>query len=198
MKRTVLTVAALSAFFLLGRASPALAREDHVHEAVPVEKLGTVHFPISAGPDAQRDFDRAVALLHSFEYEQAETGFRKILDRDPKCAMALWGIAMCNYHPIWGPTTQAEFDRGRQASEAAARLGGKSEREKSYIAAIAAYYKNADHRDAPARRVAYEKAMENLHHRFPDDLEGTIFYALSILGNAPTTDKTYAMQKKAA
>jgi len=198
MKRTVLAVAVLSALFLTGRASPVLAHEDHVHEAVPVEKLGTVHFPISAGPEAQRDFDRAVALLHSFEYEQAENGFLAIAFHDKKCAMALWGIAMCNYHPIWGPTTQADFDQGRLAIEAAERLGGKTDRERSYIAAIATYYKDADHVDAPTRRMAYEKAMADLHQRFPDDMEGTIFYALSILGDAPTTDKTYAMQKKAA
>ncbi len=198
MKRIVLATAALSALFLLGRATPALAHEDHVHEAVPVEKLGSVHFPISADPNTQKDFDRAVALLHSFEYEQAEHGFRTIADRDPKCAMALWGIAMCNYHPIWGPTTQADFDRGRRAIETAVQIGGKTDREQSYIAAIATYYKDADHVDAPTRRVAYEKAMEDLHQRLPGDMEGTIFYALSILGNAPTTDKTYAMQKKAA
>jgi tetratricopeptide (TPR) repeat protein len=198
MKRIALVMAALHALFLFARTAPALAHEDHVHEAVPVEKLGTVHFPISAGPDAQRDFDRAVALLHSFEYEQAENGFLSIAAHDKKCAMAFWGIAMCNYHPIWGPTTPADFDRGRQAIEAAARLGGKTDRERSYIAAIAAYYKDADHLDAPTRRVAYEKAMEDLHGRFPHDIEGTIFYALSILGNAPATDKTYAMQKKAA
>jgi tetratricopeptide (TPR) repeat protein len=198
MKRIVCTLAALWAVFLVGRTAPALAHEDHVHEAVPVEKLGSVHFPISVGPEAQRNFDRAVALLHSFEYEEAQRGFREIADQDPKCGMAFWGIAMCNYHPIWGPTTQADFDRGRLASETAARLGGKTDREQSYIAAIATYYKDADHVDAPARRMAYEKAMESLHQRFPDDLEGTIFYALSILGNAPTTDKTYAVQKKAA
>ncbi len=196
MKRSVLALAALSALVLV--PAPASAHEDHVHEAVPVEKLGTVHFQTSARPETQKEFDRAVALLHSFEYEQAQRGFRKIADENPTFAMAYWGIAMCNYHPIWGPTTQADFERGRVASETAVRLVGQTEREQAYIAAIATYYKDADHVDAPTRRVAYEKTMEGLHQRFPDDMEGTIFYALSILGNAPTTDKTYAMQKKAA
>lgn len=196
MKRIALALAALSALSLTPR--PACAQEGHVHEAVSAEKLGTVHFPVSIDPKTQEDFDRAVALLHSFEYEQAEQGFRSIADHDPSCAMAFWGIAMCNYHPIWGPTTQADFERGRVAIEAAAKLGGKDDREQSYIAAIGAYYKDADRLDASRRKIAYEKAMEQLHVRFADDIEGTIFYALSILGNAPTTDKTYATQKRAA
>jgi tetratricopeptide (TPR) repeat protein len=196
MKRILLALVALSALTLVARS--AAADEGHVHESMSAEKLGTVHFQISASPEAQKKFDRAVALLHSFEYAQAEQGFREIADQDPKCAMAFWGIAMCNYHPIWGPTTPADVERGRAAIEAAVKLGGKTDREQAYIAAIQTYYKDPDRLDPPMRRVAYEKAMEQLHQRFPDDIEGTIFYALSILGNAPTTDKTYAVQKKAA
>ncbi len=201
MKRVVPALAALFAVALCALTLAARSwaqHEDHVHESVSVEKLGSVHFPITAAPAAQKDFDRAVALLHSFEYEQAQRGFRAIADAYPACAMAHWGIAMCNYHPIWGPTTQADFERGRVASETAAKMAGQTEREQAYIGAIATYYEDAALLDAPARRVAYEKAMEALHQRFPDDIEGTIFYALSILGNAPTTDKTYATQRKAA
>jgi tetratricopeptide (TPR) repeat protein len=196
MRRIRLALSAV-VIFSLAPGSPN-ADESHVHEAVPVEKLGTVHFAISAGAEAQHRFDRAVALLHSFEYDQAEKGFRKIADADPMCAMAFWGIAMCNYHPIWGPITQADFDRGRAAAGEAVNLGGKTDRERTYIAAIATYYKDADRLSPSTRRVSYERAMERLHKRFPDDMEGTIFYALAILGNAPTTDKTYAMAKKAA
>jgi len=199
MKKIFLALSAVFALSLAGApVSGQEGHEGHIHEAVPAEKLGTVHFAISANRETQRDFDRAVALLHSFEYEQAEKGFLRIADRDPKCAMAFWGIAMCNYHPIWGPTTQADFERGRGAVEAAAKLGGKTDREQGYIAAIATYYKAADRLDASMRRVAYENALERMHERFPDDMEAAIFYALSILGNAPTTDKTYAKQKKAA
>src|SRR5512135_1698951 len=144
MKRLVLVLAALSALSLSSRAS---ADDGHGHEAASPERLGTVHFPGSVDPATQTKFDRAVALLHSFEYEQAEHGFRSIADVDPNCSMAFWGIAMCNYHPIWGPTTQADFDRGREAIETAARLGGATDRERGYIAAIGAYYKDADHVD---------------------------------------------------
>jgi tetratricopeptide (TPR) repeat protein len=195
MRPTTFVLAALCA---LSIPLAARAHEEHVHEAPNPETLGTVHFPVSVDAAAQREFDRAVALLHSFEYEQAERGFRSLAGRDPGCAMAYWGIAMCNYHPIWGPTTQADFERGRAAADTATSLGGKTDREQSYIAAIGIYYKDADRLDAPARRIAYEKAMERLHARFPDDVEGTIFYALAILGNASTTDKTYAVQRRAA
>ena len=196
MKRTFLALSTVFALSLAG--APVSGHEGHIHEAVSAEKLGTVHFAISAGREAQKDFDRAVALLHSFEYEQAEKEFRGIADRDPKCGMAFWGIAMCNYHPIWGPTTQTEFERGRDAIGTAVKLGGKTDREQGYIAAIDTYYKAADRLDASMRKAAYESAMERMHQRFPDDMEATVFYALSILGNASATDKTYVKQKKAA
>ena len=165
---------------------------------MPPEKLGTVHFPISAPPGLQADFDRAVALLHSFQYEEAEHAFAAIALVDPGLGMADWGIAMCNYHPIWGPTTPADFERGRAAAIKAAKLGAPTDRERDYIAAIGTYYAGADQPAFPARKAAYRDAMEKLHARYPDDLEGTVFYALAILGTAPATDKTYAKQRQAA
>ncbi|HXF59296.1 MAG TPA: hypothetical protein VN539_05700 [Candidatus Saccharimonadales bacterium] len=177
---------------------PALAHEDHEHVSVPPEKLGTVHFEITGTADEQKAFDRAVAFLHSFEYEEAETAFSRIADKNSQNAMALWGMAMCNYHPIWGPTTQADFERGRAAILAGLLIGGKTDRERAYLDAIAEYYKQDDHLDFPARKAAYETAMEGLHQRYPDDMEGTIFYALAILGNSPTTDKSHAGPRKAA
>ena len=98
------------------QTSPVLAdegHEGHEHVVVSPEKLGTVHFQITASAEEQKAFDRAVAFLHSFEYEEAETAFSRIADKNSQNAMALWGMAMCNYHPIWGPTTQADFERGR-------------------------------------------------------------------------------------
>ena len=175
----------------------APADEGHHHEAVPPERLGTVHFWVSARPSVQRDFNRAVALLHSFEYEQAEKAFTRIVQAEPRFGMGYWGIAMSNYHPIWGPSTSVEIERGRVAAAKAAKLRARTDRERNYIAAIGAYYRGVKV-DFPARKAAFEKAMERLHGRYPDDLEGTVFYALAILGTAPTTDKTYAKQRKAA
>ncbi|MEP7028026.1 MAG: hypothetical protein ABI960_05475 [Candidatus Eisenbacteria bacterium] len=199
MKRALLSFLAV---LLVAPSVPAAAafdpHEGHDHAAVPAERLGTVHFAISCAPGVQADFDRAVALLHSFQYEDAERGFLALAASDPQCAMASWGVAMCNYHPIWGPTTQADFERGRAAVEAAQARGGATDRERAYIAAIVAYYQRPDTLDFPARRAAYEGAMLRLHERFPDDMEGTIFTALAILGNAPAGDRTYARQKQAA
>ena len=191
----------LAALLLALAAYPAVAQEGHeghVHDAMPAEKLGTVHFEISCGSKAQLAFDRAVALLHSFQYEDAERSFAALAASDSSCAMASWGVAMCNYHPIWGLTTQADFERGRAAVERAQKLGGKTDRERAYIEAIASYYQKADGIDFPARKAAYEGAMQQLHARFPDDMEGTIFYALAILGAAPPTDRSYAKQRQAA
>lgn len=192
-------VVAIAAAAALARPSAAQHGSDgHTHEAIPAEKLGTVHFETSCGAGSQPGFDRAVALLHSFQYEDAERGFAQLAASDSSCAMAFWGVAMCNYHPIWGPTTQADFERGRAAAERAQRIGGRSERERAYITAIASYYQRTDGLDPRARRAGYESAMKQLHERFPDDMEGTIFYALAILGNAPHDDRTYARQRVAA
>ena len=191
----------LAAVFLTLATHPTAAQDshgDHAHEAVPAEKLGTVHFEISCAPETQRGFDRAVALLHSFQYEDAERSFVGLAAADSSCAMSYWGQAMCNYHPIWGPTTEKDFERGRAAIERARKVGGKTDRERAYIDAMARYYQTTDGMEPAARRAAYEAAMLDLHARFPDDMEGTIFCALAMLGTAPATDRTYAKQKQAA
>ncbi|HUJ44918.1 MAG TPA: hypothetical protein VLW52_15070 [Opitutaceae bacterium] len=164
----------------------------------PPEKLGSVHFAISGSPAVQADFNRAVALLHSFQYEDAEKAFGALAQANPGMGMASWGIAMCNYHPIWGPTTRADFERGRVAAARAATLSAPTERERDYILAMGMYYGNADGLAAAARRSAYEQAMARLHARYPNDIEGTVFFALAILGTAPPVDRTYAHQRQAA
>jgi tetratricopeptide (TPR) repeat protein len=194
-------ISILAALALAMAASPASAQdghEGHGHEAIPAEKLGSVHFEISCGAEAQRGFDHAVALLHSFQYEDAERSFAALAASDSSCAMASWGVAMCNYHPIWGPTSQADFERGRAAAERAHKAGGKTDRERAYIGAVASYYQRTEGLEMPGRRAAYEAAMQQLHARFPDDMEGTIFYALAMLGTAPATDRSYAKQREAA
>ncbi len=164
----------------------------------PGEKLGTVHFVISGSVTVQADFNRAVALLHSFQYEEAEKAFTNLGQANPNMGMASWGIAMCNYHPVWGPTTQADFERGRTAADRAAKLGAPTVRERRYIQTIGVYYADADRLDAASRRAGYEQAMGRLHASYPDDLEGTVFFALAILGTAPRNDSTYAHQRRAA
>ncbi len=175
------------------------AQEKHQHDRQHDhgENLGKVAFPVSC-LNVQEQFNRAVALLHSFWYEEAEKAFSEITKREPQCAMAYWGIAMSNYHPIWAPPTPAELGKGRAAAAKAISIGGKSERENDYIAAIETFYKDSDKLDHRTRSLAYEKAMERLQLRNPKDHEATIFYALSLLGTALPTDKSYTNQKKAA
>jgi hypothetical protein len=168
----------------------------HTHHG-EAEKLGTVRFPVSCNAAAQEKFGRAVALIHSFWYDEAEKAFGEVAKLDPSCAMAYWGIAMSNFHPIWAPPTPAELERGQAAVAKAEALAVPTERERAYIAAIGAFYKDAATRDHATRKLAFETAMEQVHAKNPDDREAAIFYALALLGSAPPTDKTYAKQKKA-
>ncbi|HEX7787686.1 MAG TPA: hypothetical protein VF653_15825, partial [Methylomirabilota bacterium] len=160
------------------------------------EKLGTVRFPVSCAPAVRADFERAVALLHSFWYEEAEKAFTAITTADATCAMGYWGIAMSVYHPLWQPPSPAMLHRGADAVEKARGLIA-TPREKEYIAAIATYYRDSDTLDHRARAAAYEKAMERLSRRYPDDREAAVFYALALNATAAPTDKTYANQLKA-
>ena len=160
------------------------------------EKLGRVHFPISCTPTVQDDFERAVALLHSFWYEEAEKSFAAITTKDPGCAMGYWGIAMSVYYPLWQPPSPAMLQKGAAALEKTRGLA-VTPREKDYIAAIESYYREADKVDHRTRALAYEKAMAQLFARYPDDREAAVFYALALNATAAPTDKSYANQLKA-
>ena len=195
MKRQLLIPLALT--LLASPALPGIAQEDHQHDH-GTETLGQVHFPVTCKPAVQAPFDRAVALLYSFGYEMARQAFTQVAEQDPECAMAHWGIAMTWYHPIWEAPTPAELAAGRAAAEQAARLGAKTERERGYIDAIGAFYRDADKLDHGTRALAFKSAMAKLSAAVPDDDEAVVFHALALLGTAPPTDTTYANQKKAA
>ena len=169
----------------------------HVHSAVEPEKLGKVNFSISSDAAVQQQFNRAVAMLHSFWYEKAEQEFAALAKKDPACAMAYWGIAMTLYHPIWEAPGAAALKEGSEAVAKAKSAAPKTQRERDYIAALETFYKDSDKLGHRTRALAYEKAMEQLQARYPDDREAAIFYALALQGSASPTDKTYANQKKA-
>ncbi|HEX2438234.1 MAG TPA: hypothetical protein VHT71_07985 [Methylomirabilota bacterium] len=160
------------------------------------ETLGSVTFPVSCSPTAQADFQRAVTLLHSFWYEEALKAFTAVTTSEPTCAMGYWGMAMSVYYPLWAPPSPAMLQKGWAAIEKTRGLAA-TPREKDYIAAIETYYKDADRLDHRTRALAYEKAMAQLHARYPDDREAAVFYALALNATAAPTDKTYANQKKA-
>ena len=173
--------------------------DDHDHAHPVRERLGTVHFPTSCRPEVGADFERAMALLHSFAYPEAASAFEAIAARDPRCAMAWWGVAMSQFHTIWGPPTPAEFAAGRTAADRAAALAkDASPQDRDWISAITAYYAG----DVPhaTRVVAFEQAMAGVAERHPENHEAQIFHALGLLAvayNSPA-DKSYARQKRAA
>src|SRR5256885_3928206 len=160
------------------------------------EKVGSVRFPVSCAPAVQADFERAVALLHSFWYEEAVKAFTAVTTADAKCAMGYWGVAMSVYYPLWQPPSQAMLQKGTAALEKTRGLT-VTPREKDYIGAIETYYRDTDKLDHRTRAAAYEKAMEQVYRRYPDDREAVVFYALALNATAAPTDKTYANQLKA-
>jgi hypothetical protein len=161
------------------------------------EVFGSVSFTATVPTSFQKDFNIAVALLHSFEYDEAEKMFAKVIDEAPRCAMAYWGVAMSNFHPVWVPPSQAELQKGSQAIQIARSIKDKTKRESDYIEAIAKFYEDADELDHRSRVLKFEKAMEEIYRSYPDDKEAAVFYALALSAAVDPADKTYTRQRKA-
>ena len=183
-------------WLVLAASQSAAFAQGHEHP-VP-EKLGTVKFPISCSANVQQEFERAVALLHSFAYSAAEKSFRDVLAKDPNCTMAHWGVAMTYFHQLWEPyVATQDLARGRAEIDQAKRLGG-SEREREFIEALNTIYANAESVPYRERAKAYAEAMAKLAAHNPNDVEGHVFYALALIGTASPTDKSHGNDKKAA
>jgi len=192
-----LLTAALLACLL---AATALAR-DHDHDSghAASEKLGSVHFETSCAPDVEEDFNRAVALLHSFEFGPAIDGFDGVLAEDPSCAIAHWGIALSYWgNPFSVVRSDSALEKGSATIERARAVEGGSARERAYIDAAATLFEDYADVSQRERVVAYAQAMERLSDEHPEDTEAAIFYALAVNQTALPTDKTYAMQLQAA
>ncbi len=201
MARTALVAVGIAVFVVIADTAATTAQQapaTHDHGA-PAAKLGAVHFATSCAPAVQAEFDRGVALLHSFWFSAAVESFNAVLKNDPTCVMAQWGIAMSWWsNPFGGFRTPRALENGLAASDAARAIPGATARERAYVAAVDQLYRDAATRDQRTRTVAYEKAMEALVAAYPDDVEARIFYALSLGQTALPTDKTYANQLKAA
>jgi hypothetical protein len=184
---------------LVGAATTAAAQQmDHSHGA-PAGRLGTVRFTTSCAPAVQDDFNRGVALLHSFWFSAAIQSFDTVLKTDPRCVMAQWGIAMSWWgNPFAGIRSPQALASGLAAVTAAKASGAGTDREKAYVAAVERLFRDASTSDQRTRTLAYERAMAALAASYPDDVEARIFYALSLGQTALPTDKTYANQLKAA
>ncbi len=181
--------------------SPLLAVADdqgHHHEDLTPQQLGTVHFPVSCAAEVRQPFERGVALLHSFWYEEAQKEFEDIARQDPKCAMASWGIAMSLWHQLWNHPDASTIKSANESLSKGQALKPATDRERDYLAAIATYYRDAEKLDHQARAVAYSQAMEQMYKKYPDDREAAAFYALSLLAAEPENDTTFANRKRAA
>ena len=191
MKIVVLTLVSLLAL-------PPIAAAQHEQHGAG-EKLGTVNFATSCQAETRADFNRAVALLHSFEYRPAMEVFTKVLAADPSCAVAHWGIALCHWgNPFAGLKSGPLLERGRDAAQKGLATGAPTPRERAFVAAVSELYKDAATVAHRTRTLAYAAAMDVVQRDYPDDLEARIFYALAVSQTAVPTDKTYAPQLKAA
>jgi tetratricopeptide (TPR) repeat protein len=171
--------------------------QHHAH-AGDVEKLGVVVFPTSCSPLVQKEFERGVALLHSFAYEDAIAAFTDAEKKDATCAMAYWGEAMSYWHQIWGDLPdRTHLEKGLSASQKATAIGARTPGERDYVAAISAFYKDWAHLSHATRTLKYRSAMERMHADYPEDREASVFYALSLIATASTHDPTFADRRKA-
>jgi tetratricopeptide (TPR) repeat protein len=211
MKRLVWVVP----FFFLPTLILTLAvladdQEHHSHEDLTNAQLGTVRFPVSCASSVQQPFERGVALLHSFWYEEAEKEFLQIAKDDPHCAMAHRGVAKSLWHELWNEPDAKVIRRGwdevRKAEVIQAPLldappppgGVLTHREFAYIKAIGTFYSNSKKLNHSARAKAYSDAMRKVYETYPDDHEAAAFYALSLLASEPHNDETFGNRKQAA
>ena len=177
--------------------SSSPAQQTHSHPAP--EKLGKVSFPISCVPAVQGQFNRGVALLHSFAYNAAQKAFQRVSEVDPQCAMAHWGMAMTYFQQLWEPPLPAAtISIAQKEIQHARKLGASTERERQFIHALGLIYQDAATIPYPTRALNYEHAMSDLAAENTRDVEAQVFYALALLANASPADKTHAKQKMAA
>ena len=184
--------------FLSLLSSTLVADDSHAGHHMMLGKVGTVNFEVSCSAAARRAFPHAVALLHSFAYEQALAEFTAIASEDAKCAMAYWGQAMTWWRPLWYVPDANALRNGWAAIQKAGSRDIQTGRERGYIAALEAFYTDYDKIDYRTRAMNYRMVMQQLHQRFPKDNEVSAFYGLALLATAPPSDKTYRDQREAA
>ena len=188
-------IAAVSILVVLGYG--LAAAQDHAHDSGGT--FGTVHFETSCNASVQAEFDRAVAMLHSFFYPETEKAFRAIAEREPACAMAYWGVAISQRpNPLTAPFPPQLLQQGWEAIQRARAANASTQRERDWIEALAPFYEGHATIDQQTRTQRYADAMGRLHERYPADSEAAVFYALALLEAVDLSDKTYASQLKAA
>jgi tetratricopeptide (TPR) repeat protein len=190
-----LLVSLLSLLFWVGTPAPKLTNPQG---AAPAPQLGQVNFPTSCSAEAQPSMETGVALMHSFQYKQADQSFSEAAGHDPKCALAYWGKAMTYYEQLWEFPSERMLKRGAEQIQRAQAAGASTERERGYIAAAAAFYL-ADANLSEAQRVqAFSAALSDLHKKSPDDVNAAAFYALSLVALAEQQEVDPQANRKAA
>jgi hypothetical protein len=199
MKRIAYLLLFSCLFALTAVADDEKDKNHHHHEDLTATQLGTVTFPVSCAPAVQKPFERGVALLHSFWYEEAQKEFQQIATDDPHCAMAHWGVALSLWHQLWNNPDAKVIQHGLDEVHQAKNTDGPATpREKAYIAAVAAFYGNSKKLNHDARAKAYSDAMRKVYETYPEDHEAAALYALSLLASEPHDDATFANRKQAA
>lgn len=180
------------------KQNPALASIDLKRGELllcSTESFGEVNFSLSCSYETRATFDLALSLLHSFEYAEAEKAFVKVIDMDPNCAMAYWGVSMSIFQSLWMQSDLSYLEKGEKLLKLANKLP-KSDLEKDYLDAISVFYKDWESIDKLTRQRMYEKKMEELYNKHEGDTEAAVFYALAIRAAADPNDKSYSRQKK--
>jgi hypothetical protein len=192
--------ALLASACVLASTLSLVAQEQHEHAMLSgsAENYGQVHFPISCSAQAQQQFEKALAMLHSFHFPATGRAFTAIATAEPDCAMAWWGIAISQrLNPLVQPFPPDALRRGWEAIQKARAAPQRTAREHDWIEAMSVFFQDYDHVAQRDRTLAYEAAMERLAAKYPDDDEAEIFYALAINEAVDLSDKTYARQLKA-
>ena len=179
-------------FAVAAAVQTSVAQHDH-------DQLGQVRFPTSCDAKVQAEFERGVAMLHSYWFSYAGKTFRGVLEQDPSCAMAYWGLALDLLgNTLSAPPSPRAAREAWELLEKARALGAKTERERAWIEAIRSYYRDYDKLPVDTRLLAYNRAMRELAERHPDDFEAQVYYALTLQASAPKSDLTYSNQFQSA
>jgi hypothetical protein len=201
VKRVLLILFVISSF--LGcqtkKSNPELLSIDLLRGDIALcgnPEFGELSFSLSCDIASRETFDLAISLLHSFEYAEAEKAFVKVIDADPECSMAYWGVAMSLYHSLWAPPGPKELEKGNKLLKLTQSLP-KSKRAETYIDAISAFYNDWEDIDHDTRQKRYEKKMEQIYINEAEDTEAAIFYSLALRASADPTDRTYKKQREA-
>jgi tetratricopeptide (TPR) repeat protein len=186
----------VAAMVFILAASHSIAQE---HEHENGEKLGSVNFVTSCNEAAQKHFNTAVALLHSFQFSRAIAGFNAALGEDPACGIAYWGISLSDWSNPFaaGIKNSGQLQLGLESAQQGKSVGAKSQRERAYLEAVSELYTDFGTRPQRVRILAYRDAMANVASKYPQDHEAQIFYALALAASEDPADKTYAGRLKA-